>query len=108
MYQYTPPHPGVVTQEWSEEHQAVDIACVTGDPVVAAHDGMLNYQWSSRLGNVATIRNGDQKTLYAHLQVIGPRGWYNEGEVIGACGSTGSWSTGPHVHFESTQPYSFK
>ena len=108
MYQYTPPHPGVIAQEWSEEHPAVDIACVTGDPVVAAHDGTLNIIWNSRMGNVVVIRSGEQKTTYANLQATAPRGWYQEGQVIGTCGNTGSSSTGPHVHFESTQPYVFK
>ena len=107
-YNYYPPHTGVITQEYSAEHPAIDIACVPGDYIHAAHEGTLNYEWNGRMGNVATIRSGIHKTRYAHMEIIAPRGWYDRGDVIGTCGNTGSWSTGPHLHFESDQPYTFE
>ena len=30
-----------------------------------------------------------------------PAGSYDRGEIIGLCGNTGRWSTGPHLHFEA-------
>ena len=107
MIQYTPPHQGVVTQEWSHDHPGIDIACRRGTPIVAAHSGELTHGRNGRMGVYAYVTRGDTRTYYAHLQSVQPTGWYEEGEVIGKCGNTGSWSTGPHLHFESNQPYTF-
>ena len=59
------------------------------------------------MGNYAYVTNGTVRTYYAHLQLISPPGWYEQGEQIATCGNTGSWSTGPHLHFESNVPYRF-
>jgi len=107
VYDFYPPHFGVVTQEYSEEHPAIDIACREGDPIFAAHDGVLNYRWDFGGGHTVTMRQGEVKTLYAHLQVAAPAGWYDRGEVIGFCGNTGRYTTGPHLHFESNVDYVF-
>ena len=52
------------------------------------------------MGWVFVHRFGEAKSIYAHLQEPAPAGYYNQGDVIGICGSSGAWSTGPHVHFE--------
>ena len=57
------------------------------------------------MGWVFVHRLGESRSIYAHLQEPAPAGYYNQGDVIGICGSSGSWSTGPHVHFEHNQPY---
>ena len=41
------------------------------------------------------------KTRYSHLNAGAPAGSYDRGQIIGLCGNTGRWSTGPHLHFEA-------
>ena len=107
MQHYVPPHQGTIVQNWSPEHRGLDFACVRGTPVFAAHSGELTYGRNSRMGNYAYVTAGTVRTYYAHLQSVSPPGWYEQGEQIGTCGSTGAWSTGPHLHFESNVPYHF-
>ena len=107
MITFEPPVPGAITQGPHPEHEAYDFACVRGQPVRAVHDGYGTHYWSSRMGWVFVHRFGEAKSIYAHLQEPAPAGYYNQGDVIGICGSSGAWSTGPHVHFEHNQPYTF-
>ena len=84
-------------------HYGIDFNGSTGDPIVAAADGVvLSSGWRTGYGNTVVVSHGDGfTTLYAHMtdmnvlagdQVVG-------GELIGWVGSTG-WSTGSHLHFE--------
>ncbi len=99
------PMPGVITQGVRPGHPALDIACMVGTPVKAAHDGKGGPQYSHTHGNVFGLRGSDGlETRYAHLDSTKPGGTYKRGEVIGACGNTGAWTTGPHLHFESNRP----
>ncbi len=92
-----------ITQYYSWQHLAVDIANKLGTPIYAADAGTIEFAgWSTGYGNNIVIdHGGGKKTRYAHLskfyvkvgQTVG------KGETIAAMGSTG-WSTGPHVHFE--------
>ena len=102
-----PPTNGVITQIRHQDHDAFDFSCVTGSSVYAVHSGELTSDYNGRMGNIAIIKRNGRVSTYSHLQVVYPPGWYERGEVIGLCGNTGSWSTGPHVHFESNQPYTF-
>lgn len=85
-------------------HLGVDIAYVSGSPLVAAGDGVVTQIGYQPLGygNFMVIRhNYGFYTRYAHMRTVyahvGQR--VKQGEVIGLLGSTGL-STGPHVHFE--------
>jgi len=99
------PMPGVVTRGVQPGHPALDIACFEGTPVRAAHDGQGRSFRNHTHGNVFALRAADGlETSYAHLQSARGAGAYRRGDVIGACGNTGSWTTGPHLHFESNQP----
>ena len=94
---------GVITQYPSPDHPAWDIACRTGRPVRAYHDGMMHSRTHPGLGNVVEIEGKEGRSLYAHLHsVVGPSREVKRGELIGQCGNTGSWTTGPHLHFEFT------
>jgi murein DD-endopeptidase MepM/ murein hydrolase activator NlpD len=104
---YVPPAQGSIVQNWSPDHPGLDFACLRGSPIVAAHSGELTHGRNSRMGVYAYVTRGNTRTYYAHLQSVQPTGWYEQGEQIGTCGSTGSWSTGPHLHFESNVPYRF-
>ena len=94
------PHTGVITQRYSERHQGVDIACREGDEIRSAHGGVVKKSFNSRTGNVVEVRGNGLVSSYHHLLKVEERGKVNQGDVIGYCGNTGSWSTGPHLHWE--------
>lgn len=108
VYDYVVPASGSVIQQISEEHPGIDIACLRGSPIVAAHGGELIPGYNARMGHFAYVTHGVHSTFYAHMDsVMPPKGWVEPGEQIGTCGSTGTWSMGPHLHFESTERYTF-
>ena len=97
--------PGVTTQGVREGHPAIDIACTTGTPVRAAHDGVGRVRRSHTHGTTFELRGADGlETSYSHLHTAMPAGFYQRGDQIGTCGNTGIWSSGPHLHFESNRP----
>ncbi len=99
------PMAGVITQQVREGHPAIDISCVEGTPVRAAHDGKGGTRWNRDLGWVFTLNGaGGLQTTYAHLQSGAPAGSFARGEVIGLCGNTGRLTTGAHLHFGSNRP----
>lgn len=97
-------------------HAGIDIAGVTGSPVVAAESGYVEFAgYNSSYGNYIKVKHSDAQTsLYAHLSTIGviTGETVSRGQQIGLIGSTGN-STGPHLHFEvringsSTDPLPF-
>lgn len=91
---------GPIVQSPSPEHPAWDIACKRGAPVYAVFDGTLRAHRSARMGNQITLEGNHHTAYYAHLQSVLPASEVMKGDVIGTCGSTGTWSYGPHVHFE--------
>ncbi len=94
-------HP--VTGHWSQ-HNGADMRGDTGDPVVAAIDGVvLSAQPCPFYGNTVVLYHGAGfATLYAHLDsfAVAPDDEVTAGTLLGAMGSTGR-STGPHLHFET-------
>ena len=98
---FPPPIHGTITQEWSHEHQAIDYACVTGRPVWAVADGKTHRYYSSRMGWVVVLTSHEGRQFkYAHLHEAFSPAQVKAGDTIGLCGNTGTWSTGPHLHFE--------
>jgi murein DD-endopeptidase MepM/ murein hydrolase activator NlpD len=84
-------------------HNGLDIAAVTGTPIIAAMAGMVkSVGFDNTFGNYVVIDHlsTGYTTLYGHMSEIHVRaGTYVEaGDRIGDVGSTGQ-STGPHVHF---------
>jgi peptidoglycan LD-endopeptidase LytH len=99
------PMPGVITQGVRPNHPALDIACAPGTPVRAAHDGTARVERRFTHGiTVVLVGSDGLETSYSHLQQAVAHGPVQRGEPIGLCGSTGIWSTGPHLHFESNRP----
>jgi murein DD-endopeptidase MepM/ murein hydrolase activator NlpD len=100
------PVEGHITQTYSDNHPALDIAAKEGDPVVAVAAGVVVFVgWDDVYGNNVVIDHGDGlRTFYSKLldyQVeIGDE--VTEGQQIGRVGSTGQ-ATGPHLHFELHQ-----
>ena len=108
MIEFPPPINGTITQEWSEDHPAVDFACVTGRPVWAVTDGETTRYYNNRMGWVVVLRSPSGIiTSYSHLHEAYSDAYVRQGDTIGTCGNTGSWSTGPHLHFESNKPFTF-
>ena len=108
MDRLPPPVPGVITQEPNPGHDAYDFACRVGTPVIAVHDGVIKVWRDGRLGLQIRLLGPDGvQSLYAHLESVEAHGEVSKGDVIGTCGNTGAWSTGPHLHFEHNRPYYF-
>ncbi len=84
-------------------HTGIDLQAVTGTPVHATGDGVVESAgWSGRYGKRVVIDHGNGiQTYYAHLSKLRvvPGEEVRRGEVIALSGSTGH-STGPHVHYE--------
>ena len=84
-------------------HEGIDFNADTGDPVVAAADGViLAATYHGDFGNMVEVDHGDGLTTrYAHLSRMNVKAGslVKRGEKIGAVGSTGR-STGSHLHFE--------
>ena len=112
LYLFPVPDGDEITQEYSEQHKAWDIAAVTGSAVVAAEEGTVTYVqiWDGSYdttgmmsyGHMIQIEHPDgNTTLYAHLSEINVQQGEKvvRGQRIGRVGSTGN-STGPHLHFE--------
>lgn len=97
--------PGVITQGVRPGHPAIDIACAVGAEVRAAHDGQAEVEQSYTHGTTVVLAGSDGLiTRYSHLSSAMPAGAFRRGDLIGHCGNTGIWSSGPHLHFESNRP----
>jgi len=103
---FTAPIKGEVTQHYDdkEKHFAIDIAVEMDSPVKAVADGTVIFKgFTADTGYVIIIEhNQGFISVYKHNASI-----YKEqgdlvksGEVIASAGSTGTFSTGPHLHFE--------
>ncbi|MGL4571613.1 MAG: peptidoglycan DD-metalloendopeptidase family protein [Clostridium sp.] len=104
----SPTRGGAITsafgERWGKNHNGLDIAGNTGDPVMAALDGKVKNVFYERdgYGNVVILEHeGGIETRYAHMSKteasIGET--VKKGDIVGRIGSTGR-STGPHLHFE--------
>ena len=88
-------------------HVGLDVDGETGDPIVAAGDGVV--QWAGQApqgyagyGLMVLVRHsGGVETLYAHLSRIAvvEGAVVEAGDYLGAMGTTGN-VTGSHLHFE--------
>jgi murein DD-endopeptidase MepM/ murein hydrolase activator NlpD len=103
---FTAPIKGEISQNYNdiEKHFAIDIAVEKDTPVKSAADGTVIFTgFTADTGYVIVIEhNQGFISVYKHNSTI-----YKEqgdlvksGEVIASAGSTGSFSTGSHLHFE--------
>jgi murein DD-endopeptidase MepM/ murein hydrolase activator NlpD len=87
-------------------HNGIDFEGKTGDPILAAADGVINHEgWYFNYGRTVKISHADNfETLYAHMSAfatgLAPGSRVKKGDLIGYVGSTGR-STGPHLHFSA-------
>lgn len=95
-------HP--ISGQW-KRHTGVDFAAVTGTPIRATSDGVIESVGpSGGYGNLVVVKHwSNYSTAYAHMSRfasgIRKGSKVSQGEVIGYVGTTG-WSTGPHLHYE--------
>jgi murein DD-endopeptidase MepM/ murein hydrolase activator NlpD len=84
-------------------HTGIDIGGPTGQPIIAAADGLVvSAGWRGGYGMAVVIdHGGGLATLYAHQSrlTVSEGTVVGAGQKIGEIGSTGQ-STGPHLHFE--------
>ncbi len=103
---FTAPIKGSITQDYStkEKHYAIDLAVDKNTPVKAVADGTIIFKgFTADTGYVIIIEHSQNFiSIYKHNATI-----YKDqgelvisGEVIASAGSTGTFSTGPHLHFE--------
>lgn len=101
-----PPIKGPVSEGYNikERHFGVDIVAAHNAPVKSVADGTVIFAgWTSQTGNVIIIEHSyGLLSTYKHNASLtkeqGDR--VRKGEVVATAGSTGEYSTGPHVHFE--------
>lgn len=101
-----PPVKGHITDPYSSKnkHFAVDIAVAKDTPIKAVASGtVILADWTPTNGNVIIIRHNDGIiSVYKHAALLTKEQGdiVKPGEVIAMAGSTGSQSTGVHLHFE--------
>jgi len=99
------PLKGIVSQGYDPAvHPFIDITAPAGSVVKATMDGTVIYDgWSEEAGYTIQIQHdGDIISIYKHnvklLKKTGDK--VSAGSPIALVGSTGSLSTGDHLHFE--------
>jgi murein DD-endopeptidase MepM/ murein hydrolase activator NlpD len=101
-----PPVKGMITERFNpqKKHYAVDIALAKNTPIKATMSGKVIFaDWTPNTGNVVIIRhNNGFISAYKHAAslTVSQGDAVKTGEVIALAGSTGTESTGVHLHFE--------
>ncbi|MFY9241609.1 MAG: M23 family metallopeptidase [Polaribacter sp.] len=90
--------------ETKSKHLAIDIVAPKNTPIKAAADGAVIFSgWTTETGYVIILKHAsDYITVYKHNgNLLKQQGdFVKSGEVIASVGSTGEFTTGPHLHFE--------
>lgn len=93
----------------SKFHSGIDFAYPTGTPVVSSVDGVVRQATFGTCGGNQVVIEGEDGTVLTHLhldaigQGISPGAPVSAGTAIGTVGSTGTCTTGPHLHFKVVQ-----
>lgn len=89
---------------YSSFHLGVDYVCPTGTPVIAPESGVIQYVGVGQQGGrtIHLLGASGALTRYLHLDTwkVKKGDKVSAGQTIGTVGSTGSLSTGPHLHFD--------
>ena len=87
-------------------HSGLDIGSPQGRKIKASASGkVVVTSYETRMGNFIRINHGyGIATTYGHLskRLVKYGQKVNRGDVIGLIGSTGKFSTGPHLHYQVT------
>lgn len=83
-------------------HDGIDIPAPQNTPVVSPSNGIvIATYFSDKLGNTVKIDNGEYIFVFYHLNFYSVQENMNieKGMQIGGVGTTGTLSTGNHLHF---------
>ncbi|APU68088.1 MAG: M23 family metallopeptidase [Bacteroidota bacterium] len=100
------PVKGTISETYNikEKHYAVDVVVTKNLPVKSVADGRVIFaEWTAETGYVMIIEHSyGLISVYKHnASLTKSQGEVvRAGEVIATAGSTGEFSTGPHLHFE--------
>lgn len=103
---FFPPIKGVVTAEFNplENHYAIDIVAPKNTLISAVLDGTVNFaSWTEEFGYVLQIQHENNLlSIYKHCSKLFKKvgDSVTAGSAIAVIGSEGTFSTGPHLHFE--------
>jgi murein DD-endopeptidase MepM/ murein hydrolase activator NlpD len=105
----------VSTAATHHDYPAADIVAPMGSPVYAITDGVVLRGWDApegRCGIGFTMQASDgRKWTYCHLSYLEPMVSSGTalaaGASVGLVGSTGTTSTGPHLHLQLAPPVSY-
>jgi murein DD-endopeptidase MepM/ murein hydrolase activator NlpD len=97
------------------DYPAADIAAPTGSPLYALTDGVVIRGWAlpeGRCGIGFTMRAADGRMwTYCHLSYLEPTvtagALFTAGAPVGLVGSTGTNSSGPHLHLQLAPAVSY-
>ncbi len=100
------PVKGHITEQYNTKnrHYAVDIALAKDTPIKSVAGGTVIFaDWTPTNGNVIIVRHNDGIiSVYKHAASLtkDQGDVVRSGEVVALAGSTGTQSTGVHLHFE--------
>ncbi len=101
-----PPVKGSISDGFDakKRHYAVDVVVAKNSPVKSVADGRVVFsEWTAQTGYVIIVRHDyGLLSVYKHnASLTKEQGdMVQAGEVIATAGSTGEYTTGPHLHFE--------
>jgi len=83
-------------------HNGTDFACPIGTSVKAAHDGFVEKTYPHHGGGNTVVLMGNgfsTKYLHNYRYSVKTGEKVSVGQEVSKSGNTGSWTTGPHLHF---------
>jgi murein DD-endopeptidase MepM/ murein hydrolase activator NlpD len=105
-FSFFTPLRGIVTSKFdpATKHYGVDIVSVQNEAIKATLDGVVIFSgWTIETGYTISIQHeNDLVSIYKHNSaLLKDQGSYvKAGDAIAIIGSSGEYSTGPHLHFE--------
>ena len=97
---------GIVTSKFdpASKHFGVDIVSVQNEAIKATLDGVVIFAgWTIETGYTINIQHeNDMISVYKHNSALlkDQGSFVKAGDAIAIIGSSGEYSTGPHLHFE--------
>lgn len=92
------------TKKVESFHTGVDLAANQGTPIYATAAGTVAAaSYTDAYGYYVSLSHGNgYGSFYGHMTsyIVAAGDYVSQGQVIGYVGSTGIYSTGPHLHFE--------
>jgi murein DD-endopeptidase MepM/ murein hydrolase activator NlpD len=105
-FSFFTPLRGIVTSKFDPalKHYGVDIVSVQNEAIKATLDGVVIFTgWTLETGYIVCLQHeNDLVSVYKHNSaILKEQGSYvKAGDPIAIIGSSGEYSTGPHLHFE--------